>query len=181
MLQVSINIYDLFQIMLDNKIILIYQGVFDQDMIKSVISMTEKKLVQENTDEILKKKLFNIMVEGLQNICKHQLVSSSYENNPFLIISRDADSFYVVTGNLILDNKIQLVKDKIDYVNSLNKEELKEFYKKARLNSTISDVGGAGLGFIDIVRKSGNPIEYKFYSVNNEYSFFIQKNKVSNN
>jgi hypothetical protein len=167
--------------MFDNKIILIYQGVFDQGMIKSVISMTERKLIQDNTNENLRKKLFNIMVEGLQNICKHQLESTSFENNPFLIISTDDDSFDVVTGNLIANDKINIVKEKIDFVNSLNKEELKEYYKNARLSSVISSVGGAGLGFIDMVRKSGNPLEYKFYDLGTDYSFFIQKTKVGNN
>ncbi|MBA4239315.1 MAG: hypothetical protein C0448_01215 [Sphingobacteriaceae bacterium] len=176
----AFNIYDLYKIMFDNKIILIYQGVFDQEMIKSVISMTEKKLIQDNTDENLRKKLFNIMVEGLQNICKHQLDIDSTENNPFLIISSDVDSFDVVTGNLIANDKIGIVKEKIDYVNSLNKDELKEYYKKARLNSVISSVGGAGLGFIDMVRKSGNPLEYKFYDLGTDFSFFIQKTKVGN-
>lgn len=177
---VTFNIYDLYKIMFDNKIILIYQGVFDQGMIKSVISMTERKLIQDNTNENLRKKLFNIMVEGLQNICKHQLESTSFENNPFLIISTDDDSFDVVTGNLIANDKINIVKEKIDFVNSLNKEELKEYYKNARLNSVISSVGGAGLGFIDMVRKSGNPLEYKFYDLGTDYSFFIQKTKVGN-
>lgn len=177
---VVFNIYDLYKIMFDNKIILIYQGAFDQEMVKSVISMTEKKLIQDNTDENLRKKLFNIMVEGLQNICKHQVDLNSFENNPFLIISNNGDSFDVVTGNLISNDKIHIVKEKIDFVNSLNKEELKEHYKKARLNSVISSVGGAGLGFIDMVRKSGNPLEYKFYDLEADFSFFVQKTKVGN-
>jgi hypothetical protein len=176
----AFNIYDLYKVMFDNKIILIYQGAFDQEMIKSVVSMTEKKLIQDNANENLRKKLFNIMVEGLQNICKHQLEIDSFENNPFLVITNNEDYFDVVTGNLIANVKIDIVKERIDYVNSLDKEELKEYYKKARLNSVISDVGGAGLGFIDMVRKSGNPLEYKFYDIDDQHSFFIQKTKVGN-
>lgn len=176
----ALNIYDLYKTMSDNKVILIYQGAFDQEMVKSVVSMTEKKLIQDNTDEALRKKLFNIMVEALQNICKHQINLDTFEHNPFLIITNNDDHFDVVTGNLISNEKIGILKEKIDYVNSLDKDELKEYYKKARLNSIISEVGGAGLGFIDMVRKSGNPLEYKFYDIDNRHSFFIQKTKVGN-
>lgn len=177
----ALNIYDLYEEMVDNEILLVYQGAFDQAMVKSVISMTEKKLIQDHTDESLRKKLFNVMVETLQNICKHQHELPFHGYNPFLIISHGNDCFYLLTGNLIHHSKISLVKEKIDKINSLNKDELKEFYKAARLNSVISEVGGAGLGFIDIVRKAGNPIDYRFYEVNAEFSFFIQKIKVSNN
>jgi hypothetical protein len=178
--QSTINIYDIYQLMTENKIIMIYQGLFDQAMIKSVINMTEKKLIQENIEEGLRRKLFNVMVEGLQNICKHQMVADSTGQNPFMLISHEEDAYNLVTGNFIRNEKIGIVKEKIDFINSLNKEELKEHYKTARLNSVISEVGGAGLGFIDMVRKSGNRLEYKFYEVDGSLSFFILHCKISN-
>ncbi|PBQ33776.1 hypothetical protein CNR22_18970 [Sphingobacteriaceae bacterium] len=177
----TINIYDIYKTMSDNKIILIYQGIFDQVMIKSVISMTEKKLIQENIEEGLRRKLFNVMVEGLQNICKHQLVTNEHVQNPFLMIGKEEMAYNVVTGNFIKNDKIAIVQKKIDFINSLNKDELKEHYKTARLNSVISEVGGAGLGFIDMVRKSGNPLDYKFYDSDNDFSFFILHSKISSN
>jgi hypothetical protein len=67
----------------------------------------------------------------------------------------------------------------------LNPEELKEFYKQARLNSRISDVGGAGLGFIDMARKSENKLDYGIFTINSEeYNYFTLKatiNKIAAN
>lgn len=176
----TINIYDLFSTMSESKIQIIYHGLFDQEMIKSVMSMTEKKLIQENIEENMKKKLFNVMIESLQNISKHQLVPNS-TSNPFLMISSNVTSYDVVTGNYIKNDKIDIVKNKIDHVNTLDKDGLKEYYKQARLNSVISDVGGAGLGFIDMARKSGNKIKYQFFAVDSEMSLFILHNTISNN
>ncbi|PBQ34535.1 hypothetical protein CNR22_23045 [Sphingobacteriaceae bacterium] len=177
----QINIYNMFRLMLDNKLIIIYQGLFDQEIIKSMVAMTEKKLMQDNVDEGLRRKLFNIMVEGLQNICKHQFKTEVFEHNPFLMVGA-GDSYYnMSTGNLINKDKIAMLESKLDEINSLSKEELKEFYKQARLKSVISDVGGAGLGFIDMARKSGNKLEYKFYDVNTTQSFFVLYTKISNN
>lgn len=176
----QLNIYNMFKLMLDNRLIIIYQGMFDQDIIKSMVSMAEKKLIQDQVNEGLRKKLFNIMVEGLQNICKHQLKTESQEHHPFLMVGQGADYYNMSTGNLIARDKIKIVENKIDEINRLDKDELKEFYKQARLNSVISEVGGAGLGFIDMARKSGNKLEYKFYDVNEAYSFFILYTKISN-
>ncbi len=176
----QINIYNMFRLMLDNRLIIIYQGLFDQEIIKSMVSMTEKKLIQDSVDEGLRKKLFNIMVEGLQNICKHQLKTEVTEHNPFLMVGAGNDHYNMSTGNLIANDKIGIVEAKIDKINSLNKDELKEYYKEARLKSVISDVGGAGLGFIDMARKSGNKLDYRFYPINDTYSFFVLYTKISN-
>ncbi|MGZ4099989.1 MAG: DUF6272 family protein, partial [Bacteroidia bacterium] len=155
--------------------------LFDQEMVKSVLTMTEKKLIQDNVIESTRRKLFNIMMEGLQNICKHQLKTDDLSNNPFFIIGKNNEGFNIVTGNIIENSKMSIVKDKIDYINTLNSEELKEHYKKARLNSVISSVGGAGLGFIDMARKSGNKLDYRFYHIDTSYSYFILNNKINHN
>ncbi|MES2678695.1 MAG: SiaB family protein kinase [Bacteroidota bacterium] len=175
-----INIYDLFRVMTENEIILIYQGLFDQQMIKTVMSMTEMKMGKEQVGESVRKKVFNIMIEGLQNICKHQHNASGINQNPFLVISGDKEHYHIFTGNIIHNPKIEVVQNKLDYINSLTKEGLKEHYKTARLNSILSEVGGAGLGFIDMARKSENKLDYKFYTLDNSYSFFILHSKISN-
>jgi hypothetical protein len=176
----SLNVFDLYSTMFSNRVLLIYQGLFDQQMIKTVLSMTEMKLVKENVNENVKKKVFNIMMEGLQNICKHQFIKDETSHNPMLLISRDDNHHHIFTGNTIHNSKIELVSSKIEQVNGLDKDGLKELYKKARLNSVISEVGGAGLGFIDMARKSENPLEYRFFPINENYSFFILQVKISN-
>jgi hypothetical protein len=176
-----LNIYSMYQLMMERKLIIIYQGLFDQEIIKSMIAMTEKKLIQDNVDEGLRRRLFNIMVEGLQNICKHQHKIELPDYTPFLMIGAGDNCYNMSTGNLIDNLKISLVDDKLNHINSLSKEELKEHYKEARLKSVISEVGGAGLGFIDMARKSGNKLEYKFYDVSPEQSYFILYTKISNN
>ena len=43
----------------------------------------------------------------------------------------------------------------------------------------MSKKGGAGLGFIDIARKSGNKLEYHFEKINDDYYFFIINSQIS--
>jgi len=174
------NIYNMFNLMVDNQLVIIYQGFFDQDIIRSMITMTEQKLIQEQVDESLRRKLFNVMVEGLQNICKHQLKTDSFDHNPFLMIGSGKDHYNMSTGNLIARENIHMVEEKLAFINTLNRDELKEHHKQSRLKSVISSVGGAGLGFIDMARKSGNKLEYHFYDVNESYSFFVLYTKISN-
>ncbi len=70
-------------------------------------------------------------------------------------------------------------KKKLEHINTLDKEGLKGYYKELIKSSEISDKGGAGLGFVDIARKSGQKLEFDFEKVNEEYSFFSFKTKIS--
>jgi hypothetical protein len=47
--------------------------------------------------------------------------------------------------------------------------------------TAISEKGGAGLGFIDIARKTGNPLEYHFEPIDEKNSFFLLKTSINKN
>lgn len=173
------SVADFNKLMSDNNLIMIYEGEFNQDITKTVLAMTEKNFDSEGVNVSVKKKVFNVMVEALQNICKHQNSGGAENSSSIFMIGDDGNDLMVISGNPILNNKINLVKDRIDTVNSLDKEGLKQLYKQARLNSTISNVGGAGLGFIDIARKSGQKIEYAFEKINDSISFFTLLIRIS--
>jgi Family of unknown function (DUF6272) len=174
-------LYSFYQCMIEEHIQIIYQGEFNQQIVKSVLSLSEQKMA--SADASVKKKVFNVMVECLQNICKHQYGAvekegSGFQPAIFMAGVKEEDTF-VITGNLIANDQIDRLTSKIEQVNSLDQEGLKSLYKEARLNSRISEVGGAGLGLIDIARKSGNPILYSFAPAENNTSYFSLMCRIS--
>jgi hypothetical protein len=174
-------VYELYKTMASNNIILIYEGDFTQEITKIVLSMTERKFDAEGIDAALKKKVFNVMVESLQNICKHQysVENSDYVPSIFMIGNNNKEEFSIISGNVIHNNAIPPLQERIDQINTLDKEGLKLLYKQVRLASTISEVGGAGLGFIDMARKSENKLSYSFDKINDRISFFTLMTMVS--
>ena len=87
---------------------------------------------------------------------------------------------YLNTPNNILNENIHGLKRRLDEVNSLNKEELKEYYKRVLNNGEMSLKGGGGLGMIDIARKTNEILDYYFLEIDNKLSFFTLVIKVSN-
>ena len=65
-----------------------------------------------------------------------------------------------------------LLKSRLEKINSLNEDELKAYYKEVLNNGMMSDKGGGGLGMIDIARKSGQKLAFDFQKVDDEYSFY---------
>lgn len=168
---------EFYHLMKKNEVIMVYEGEFSQEVTKSFLSMTESSFQSSQVSETIIKKIYNIMMEVLQNICKHEFKVENVDNAKtasIFIISENDKEYQIITGNALKKEVIPIIKNKIDKVNSLDQDGLKAYYKEARLNSTISDVGGAGLGFIDIARKSGNQINYHFAQINDEIYYYTQ-------
>ena len=154
-----------------------YKGAISGDLIMDILNIIEKKLNSMNEKARTKKKIYNVLVETLQNLYHHidKLPEQKEEANTgiaaFTLCKTD-ENYKIYTGNFVHNSKIQLLKDRIDQINYLTKDELKSLYKLILSNQEFSEKGGGGLGMIDIARKTGNKLEYHFYSYDKEYNFF---------
>lgn len=177
----DILLKEIHSIMNDENAVLIYLGEFNQEIVKSMLNYTEGKLESSGIDDLVRKKIFNVMVEMLQNITKHQYTDEvNYITQSCFVLIEHENYYNLVTGNPIQIDAIASVTKKITQVNSMNAEELKLLYKEARLNSRISEVGGAGLGFIDVARKTENMLDIGFYNIgSNNYKYFTLKTQIN--
>jgi hypothetical protein len=101
-------------------------------------------------------------------------------NDGIFMIGKDEKGYFLVSGNFIYNNEIPILEAKINYVNSLDKTDLARLYKTKLQMTTLSDRGGAGLGLIDIARKSGQSLEYHFSQVDNAISFYTLTTRIAN-
>lgn len=174
-------IYDLHRTMMSQNLILVYQGEFTQETTKSILAMAERNLDSSGEESSIKRKVFNVMVEALQNIVKHsdELVEGEIRSHTAIfLIGKEKDRYSIMAGNPVSKAHMPALKEKLDHINSLDKDGLKELYKEIIKNTTISDKGGAGLGFVDMARKSGGKLEFQFPEMSVEYHFFCLKVNV---
>lgn len=175
-------IYKLHNEMLSRDIILVYEGEFSHEMTKSVLEIAE--VCMNNFDEgtFLKRKVFSIMVECLQNISLHADEDEGTKSSIF-IIGRDDEAYSIASGNFIKKNKIEPLKSILDQINDLDEAGLKAFYKELLSKAKGTKKLPPGLGLIDIARKSGQKLETGFDHVNDQLSYFslqTKKNKYAN-
>lgn len=175
-------IYDMHQMMLSNNIILVYEGEFTQEITKSVLAMAERNMDSIGEESGIKRKVFNVMVECLQNIVKHGDEKSTGEiniNTAIFMIGKHEESYIITSGNPIKNEHVDELRGKLDEINSLDKDGLKKLYKEIIKGGTgLTEKGGAGLGFVDMARKSGQKLEYGFESIGEGHSFFSLKTTV---
>ncbi|MBK6987767.1 MAG: hypothetical protein IPH33_05750 [Bacteroidetes bacterium] len=112
----------------------------------------------------------------MQNVFHHQL-KPEHEGQPFesgIIVSNDENSNYrIVSGNYIVNTSTKALGEKIDKMNAMSAEQLRAFYQESLSVAELSEKGGAGLGILDMARKSKMPLEYEFVPIDEHYSFFI--------
>ncbi|ASB49042.1 SiaB family protein kinase [Alkalitalea saponilacus] len=175
--------YQLYKTMKTNEINLVYEGEVTQEITKTFTSLTEKSLSKSAESNTVQKKVFNVMVECLQNISKHadSLSDEESERRGIVMVSKGDDSYNIITGNIIKNERVPGLKESLEHINSLDKAGLSTLFKQQIKESTISDKGGAGLGLIDIAKKTGSKLSYQFKELNDQVSFFILTSTIKRN
>lgn len=178
------DVFDIYEKMERNNILLSFKGEITSELLASILQIMENKMDNMREEPKIKKKVYNVLVECLQNLYHHldEVSETAPEKirSAIFTIGKLDNKYSIITGNYILNENINGLRNRLDEVNSLNKEELKEYYKKVLNNGEMSLKGGGGLGMIDIARKTGEKLEYNFLEIDNKVSFFTLNIKVSN-
>ena len=166
--------------MVNNGISLVYLGTFSHEITKMFTSMAEEQMDRESEDRTIKMKVYHSMVETLQNLNKHsdEISSNQSVGRGLFLIGKKDNHYYIITANKVSKNKIEDLKSAIEQVNHSSKEELKDLYKKQLKDGKLSSKGGAGLGLIDIARKTDKKLEYEFLPLDETNFFFILKVEI---
>ena len=169
-----------------DEVMMTYEGEISHQIMKTFVDIIDHKMNKEEEPLTVQRRVFHIMVESLQNIAKHafnnfsgQSLQNSNPNHGILMVSRNKKRYYIITGNLIEANKAEGLSTSLSELNKLNKKQLDELFKNQLIKGSISEKGGAGLGLIDIRRKTGNELEFHFLPINQLYSFFIFVSSIS--
>lgn len=170
--------YDIYRYMTERDVLACYVGDINHKTNTSLLQNIKKKMDRIDSDPSIKKKLINVMVECLENINRH---SSTEVSNAIFMLCQNENYFQVITGNQIHKDDLDLLTNKIESINLMERNELRNLYNQIISEGALSEKGGAGVGLIDIVLKSGSKLEYETRELINGLSFFILKAKILNN
>jgi hypothetical protein len=183
----SFNVENYFSERPEGNIMLFYKGNVDSDVINHILDTVEEKMVAVNEQSRLRKKVYNVLVESLQNLYHHvDKVPDDFEDQTaekfgILAVKKVTNGYEIITGNFVHSENVEMLEEKIKRINRSSSEEIKELYKFILNHQRISAKGGGGLGLVDIARKTGNNLEYLFKKYNDKYSFFYLDILVDDN
>lgn len=160
-----------------SKIILLFKGAMSQDTLVRIGDLIRLPSEETGSDNY-SKRLFAVMVEMAQNILFY---SQERETLPItggnvgvgIILVQQMPSIYqIICGNKINQDQKDRLESQCTKVNGMSHEELREYYSQQRRKMVHEGSKGAGLGLIDIAKRSKNPLIYDFHPVEDNQYFF---------
>lgn len=166
----------------DGDVIAHHKGSITAELITKVLECVENELNTRGERSKLRKKVYNVMVEALQNLFHH--TENIFENRnskendknfAIFVLKKEENDYSFISGNYVVEERVKFLKDRLDQINYLTLKELKLLYQLILNNDEYSDKGGGGLGLVDIAKRTGQDYEYSFHNSYKGGSFFCLK------
>lgn len=150
-----------------------FAGVMDTAILKSILETLKQKFAERGEEKLFVKKVNSIMIECLQNLIYYADQTHLNIRQPEVKVGSKDDYYIIVASNLIEKDKVESLEKYLNKINAMNKDEQREFYQQVLANGQFNDKGGAGLGFVNIARKTReNKVGFSFEPVNDQYMYF---------
>ena len=156
-----------------DKVIYSYVGKTSHEKVNFILKMSESKLKIIETRSTIIKRVINILIEILQNIFNHSEDFSIVDHKSFRYsLFKKGGDYFITTENFIKTVNVNGLAEKLNSYLALSDGDLTRTYRRTLENGGFSVKGGAGLGLIHIIRRSGGNLDYKFSKVDHENSLF---------
>ncbi len=155
-------------------------GPMSQELLVEIGGAIKNKMLMDEASKSTMSQVFSIIVEMVQNIIFYsdekleyeQLGETSSCNVGLIAVGEEKDSYFVMSGNMIKNEKVNRLKNRIEKLVAMSKDELKKFYKEQRRAGPDEYSKGAGLGYIEMARKTSRPLGFEFREIDENMSFF---------
>lgn len=155
-----------------------YFGPIDHQLSNAFLSMGHDFMESyfSKFPRILRKKLFTVFIELIQNIADYNEKSSNQNRRAFVKLTVDRGEIVIKTVNFVIKSDVESLRSKFEKVFALNKDQLNEAYKEALMN-------GKSLGLIMIRNIENESFGYQIQTIDaaNYLSFeFRMKDGIPN-
>jgi hypothetical protein len=161
------------------KLLFSFLGAVDSNLLDNFMNNVTHNKAFQDIQGLNKKrgKIILIAVEALQNIQKHANHPKDKEgfktSATFEVKYNEKESCMRFSfSNEVSTSKTDSLAKRLDYANSLTRDELLNAYRKQLVEGELSDKNSAGLGIFEIIKSSGSPIKYAVDNINEEVSLY---------
>lgn len=151
-----------------------YLGKHNDQITSHLIDLAERVISDVNARRTLSTRIPMLIAESFQNIVRHGVdVDNQNTEKDFFQITFLPDRIIISTKNKIALKDIALLDQQIDEINSMSPDELKKLWRKTIQEGEFSKKGGAGIGIIEMARKSKSPLKKEFVPINDTEALFF--------
>ena len=177
------EMYDFRNVLRQQGIVFCYSGYITESVLTGIGEALKQKLMLESADKTTMRNIFAIFVEQMQNVIRYSAEREPNDNEDaetelrygVINIGIDDHRFFVSCGNKILSKDVERLSTRLGEIRDMDDSELKSLYKQKLRAPTEATSKGAGVGFIEIARRSSDTIVFDFMEIDDDHSFFALK------
>lgn len=168
------DLYELRSRFDDEKILLCFNGPISRSLIEEIGNALRNYLKTEQASPASALDVFAVYIELTQNI-RHYATRSgvSGADTATVVVSLKEGHYHISAGNLVRFEDGQVLEQKVQTLAKMDKAALKKIYKEQlRKPRDENAVSGAGLGLIDMARKSTAPMTCSLKNIDGAKGYF---------
>ncbi len=153
--------------------LLYYRGNYKTDLSLNIFEIVNGNLSLHFQRNFVSR-LSYLVIECLQNVMRYSETQGT--TSDYCLVYSDADYCHIITKNMVSRMNIENLEKRLIEVKAKTTEEIEETYKLVLRSKTMTSKG-AGLGLIDMARKTGNRMDYEIEKVSEQewaYSLHIK-------
>ena len=162
------DLYGLKKDFNEKGIFLTFSGPLSQELMVEIGHTLKQKMQVEEASKTTVVRVFSMVIENAQNIIHY----SAEENLGIITVGREGNHYLVSCGNMVENKNVERLRSRLTKLQTMNPEELKQYYKEKRRKGPDEGSKGGGLGFIEMARKASQPISFRFREIDEKLSFF---------
>jgi len=154
-----------------------YRGPVTGDNSALLLTLLDKEMELSEFSFMGRKRLFIFVLENLQNISRHAL-NTEHDSLSLVVYTKTNDGYTIATGNAVSKADVGNLRSRLEEINNFDPEQIKEAYRAVLQDSSISSKGGAGLGLLEMARKTGNKLDFAFTPLDEEHDYYVLSKTV---
>jgi len=171
------------KMMMENNITIIYSGPIWAEGLDGLAATLQNRLELDDMPLNAAQSVFSIFIEQITNIMMYSAEKQTFDHptdhkhlevaKGVFILGAQGKTYFIQSGNVVTNINAEILKSRIDQLNSLDKKELRQLYKdQVKAENTNAESKGAGLGLIEIARRATSKIDYEFIPYGEGLSYF---------
>ena len=161
------------------RVVFHHYGQLDAARLEDLLAAAESSSVQAKDELKARKRLYSVLVEGLDNMHLH--AEEQHRDSSFALLVEYEEGYRSIMGNALPAATAVRISHRVSVLNDMSEAELKEHFLKLLANDGRTENGGAGLGLVTIARKTERPIVAHLLPKDEHTAYFALELKLPRN
>ena len=168
--------HTLFSLLGHDRFDLLYSGKFHDEHTPGLITLAEEAVLAGAGAKGQRQRLSFVMVEAYQNIVRHRAdvqQGPARNSDRSLFLLRSGEGNEVVAINAVRQDEVEALEAVLRRISGSDAGQLKSLFLDRLREGQRSVRGGAGLGLIEMARRSENGLRHALVPLDAEHRLFL--------